>query len=73
MLQFAEPTVLFGEGEFNINVVKEIKVTDSYLGLGQEMTGCQMMETFDECTTRHFQNISGCVPFNIKRPGQVIH
>ena len=31
---------MHGEGEYNLNVLKEIQVTDSYLGLDQETRGC---------------------------------
>ena len=32
-----EPVRLIGEGNYNLNVLKEIDVTDSYLGLDQEV------------------------------------
>ena len=33
--------MLEGEGEYNLNDVKEIIVTDSYMGLGKTIRGCQ--------------------------------
>ena len=33
---FLEPVVLLGEGEYNMDNLKEITVTDSYLTLDQE-------------------------------------
>ena len=32
---------MIGEGEYNLNVVKEIVVTDSYLKMDQSVRGCQ--------------------------------
>ena len=37
-----EPLTLFGEGEYNLNVVKEIKVTESYLGLDENVRECKV-------------------------------
>ena len=72
---FSEPTVLTGEGEYNINIVKEVKVTDSYLGLDQDVRGCQSHEIYNDCITKHhlhtIQNTCGCIPFNIRLGAQV--
>ena len=35
-----EPIRLIGEGEYNINVLKEIKGTDSFLSLGKDAREC---------------------------------
>ena len=60
---------LIGEGKYNLNAIKEIKVTDSYLGLDIEDRGCQNEEAVEECTTRQYiQNLRqkcGCLPFQI--------
>ena len=34
----------------NLNVIKEIKVTDSFLSMEKDIRGCQE-ESFDDCTT----------------------
>ena len=47
-----EPVKLSGEGKFNLNIVKEIKVTDSFLGLHQSVRGCQNETSQDDCTTK---------------------
>ena len=49
-----EPVKLSGEGKFNLNIVKEIKVTDSFLGLHQSVRGCQNETSQDDCTTKHY-------------------
>ena len=58
-----------GEGEYNMNVLKEIKVTDSFLGLDAGTKGCQNEEPLQNCTTRHYiKSIlkeCGCLPLNM--------
>ena len=60
---------LIGEGIYNLNAVKEIKVTESYLGLDIKYRDCQSEEAIEECTTKHYiENLlrkCGCVPFQI--------
>ena len=47
-----EPVLLQGEGEYNLNVIKDVKVTESFLTLSEEDRGCQNSENIDDCTTR---------------------
>ena len=60
---------MIGEGEYNMNVLKEIKVTYSFLGLDEDTKGCQNEETLHNCTTRlYIDSIlkeCGCLPLNI--------
>ena len=69
IINFLESVVLVGEGEYNLNVVKEIEVTDSYMGLDQDVRGCQNKETYNDCTTKVYIDTvidtCGCLPFNI--------
>ena len=71
----AEPVKLIGEGEYNLNVLNEIKVTDSYLGLDSDIIRCQNKEYLHNCTTRQYINTlldqCGCLPFNIRRSDEV--
>ena len=64
-----EEVKLIGEGEYNLNALKEIKVTDSYLGLDQDVRQCQDDEPLNNCTTRQYLDNMlgkcGCLPFNI--------
>ena len=70
MLFVVEAVKFIGEGEYNLNVLKEIKVTDSYLGLDQRERGCQNEEPPDTCTTRKYHKTilgkCGCLPVNIR-------
>ena len=65
----SEPLKLVGEGKYNLNAVKEIKVTDSYLGLDMKDKGCQNEEPQGECITKHFistlLNDCGCLPLKL--------
>ena len=67
--------MLIGEGEYNINDMKEIRGSKSFLGLDQHVRECQNEEPFFTCTTRqYFDTIlerCGCVPFNIRLSNQV--
>ena len=52
-----------------MSVVKEIKVTEDYLGLEEETRKCQNQESFEECTTRGYlemiQKDCNCVPYGL--------
>ena len=60
---------MIGEGEYNINDLKEIMVTESYLGLDQDTRKCQNYEPFYNCTTRQYISTildqCGCLPHNM--------
>ena len=55
---------------YNLNAVKYFNVTDSFLGLDQNVKECQNKEALEECKTRHY--IDGllqqceCLPFRIR-------
>ena len=55
--------------EYNLNVVKEIKVTKSFLGLDKKTKECQNEMQFEECTTSLYlekiKNSCKCLPFNL--------
>ena len=75
ILLILEPVSLFGEGEYNLNNLMEIKVSESYLGLDQAVRGCQNEEPMFNCTTRHYRdtifNQCGCLTFSIKSSEEV--
>ena len=64
------PITLHGEGSYAISDVKEIKVTEEYLGLSEDVKECQTKEPYQNCTTRQFlQNAIGkcnCIPYGVK-------
>ena len=66
---------LFGEGQYNLLSLKEISVTDSFLGLDRDTRNCQNTETYNDCKTRLFvENLRsecGCLPLSLKVSDQV--
>ena len=50
--------------------MKEISVTDSFMGLSQDTIKCQNLETFNDCETKiHVKNLKqecGCLPISLK-------
>ena len=72
---FLDPVTLSGEGEYNLNILKEIEATESFLGLDQNTKKCQNVEPYDECTTRQLSNQikgkCGCIPLSIGVPDKV--
>ena len=64
-----------GSGEYRLDAFAEIKVTDSYLGLDENVRECQNQESFYECTTRNYLDTCvkqcGCLPANIKSSNKV--
>ena len=63
---------LTGEGEYNLNILKEIKVTDSFYNLDKKIRNCQSYKgkgSYDLCTTRYFieqlKTNCGCLPYAI--------
>ena len=62
-----DPVTLSGEGEYNLNSLKEILATESFLGLDENIKGCQNTEPYDNCTTREMmskmKDACGCLPF----------
>ena len=69
------PVKLVGEGEYNINVLTQIDVTESFLGLDQDSRKCQNEEPYLNCTTRQYHETMlaecGCLPFNIRLSDKV--
>ena len=70
---------LSGEGEYNLNILKEIEVTDSFYELEKGARKCQsykVNDTYDNCTSRYFMEQMmlkcGCLPYAIMN-GSVIN
>ena len=66
---------MIGEGEFNLDVLKEIKATKSYMGMDQGVINCHN-EPFQSCTTRQYKDSilrkCYCLPINIKLTNEVL-
>ena len=67
---FLDSLILHGEGSYNLNVVKEMKVTDSYMGLPHDVKQCQNKEVYLDCKTEEYlhavMNTCMCLPFGLK-------
>ena len=68
--------VRLSEGQYNLNNVREISVTDSFLGLDRNTRNCQIIETYNDCKSRlHVENLRkkcGCLPVSLKLSEKVI-
>ena len=66
---------LIGEGEYNLDNLKEIEVTDSYLGLTEKIRECQNKEPLQNCTSKLYTDTilrkCGCLPLNMIVSNQV--
>ena len=66
---FLDNVYLPGEGQYNLNSLKEIKFVDSFLELDESVRNCQNQESYENCTTRQYINalkqICGCLPLSI--------
>ena len=70
-----DPVGLFGEGQYNLLSLKEISVTDSFMGLDKDFRKCQNIETYNSCKTRLYieqlRQKCGCLPFSLKMSAKV--
>ena len=73
---YLEPIKLTGEGEYNLNELKVIEVTDSFLSMDQEDRKCQSNEPLLNCTAKNYMKElikqCRCLPFNIRLSDQVV-
>ena len=55
--------------EYNLNNVKELKITDEFLTLDKQIIGCQNTESIEECKTREYIDTlmkkCKCLPYSI--------
>ena len=69
MILYLDPVRLLGEGQYNLLSLKEIKVTDSFLGLDSDTRNCQNIETYNNCTSRLYSETlrqkCGCLPLSL--------
>ena len=67
--------VISEEGQYNLNNLKEISVTDSFMGLDIKTRNCQSIGKYDECKTMlHMENLRhecGCLPLSLRLSEEV--
>ena len=60
---------MIGEGKYNLDALKEIRVTESYLGMDMGIRKCQNEEPLENCTTRTYMDSflqqCGCLPLRL--------
>lgn len=68
--------MLPGEGQYNLNSLKEIEATVSFFTLDQDVRGCQNREPFIECQTREYLDKIfdqyGCLPYTLSSNKKVL-
>ena len=67
---FLDAVEIFEEGQYNLNNLKEITVTDSFIGLDREIKHCQDVVAYDECKAKSYVEIlrqeCGCLPLALR-------
>ena len=68
---------MVGEGEYNLDDFRQIKVTESYLGMDGDTKECQNEEPLHNCTTRQYMETlldeCECLPLNLRTSKEVLH
>ena len=71
-----EPLIIRGEGEYNLNIVKEEKGTDSFISMSPDITKCQEIIEYQDCTTKIYEDEMKkncqCLPFHLRMTKFVI-
>ena len=76
-LPFSDPVTLSGEGQYNLNSLKMIGVTESFLGLDEIDIKCQDQVFLDNCTTKYYietiKKQCKCLPVSINILKKIYH
>ena len=66
---YLEPLRLVGDGDYNLNLLKEVSTTDDFLTLPLEKRKCQEITDFQSCFSNSSVNSlkknCNCLPFNV--------
>ena len=58
------------EGQYNLNNLKKISVTDSFMGFDRATRNCQETEAYDNCKTwihvKKLRQRCGCLPLSLR-------
>ena len=64
------------EGEYNLNNLKEISVTDSFMELNRDIRNCQNIKSNEHCKEKFYvENLMqecGCLPLSLRLTEKVI-
>ena len=76
MFNFLDPVEIHEEGQFNLNNLKEIYVTDSFMELDITARECQKNDIYGDCKTGlHIKNLRqecGCLPLSLRLSDKVM-
>ena len=65
-----DPIHLALENRYNLNILKEIIVSNSFLSMEKDVKKCQDVETFNDCVTTKFirdlKSKCKCLPLNLR-------
>ena len=65
-----DPFSQFGEFEYNLNVLKEVTVTDSFMDLASDIRKCQDVVPYEHCSTQAtldtILRTCGCLPIHLR-------
>ena len=66
---FKDPVNLSVGKEYNLNILKEVRVTESFLGLDKDVIQCQNKQSYNDCKTKKhvdaLMKFCGCLPFSL--------
>ena len=66
----SDPIHLELENRYNLNVLKEITASNSFLSIEKDVRKCQDVETFNECVTTKFihdlKSKCKCLPLDLR-------
>ena len=61
---------MYGEGQYNLNSIKDFRVSESFLGLKENVRNCQNEVTLEDCAAHKYVDAllgeCKCLPFGIK-------
>ena len=65
-----DPVELIGEGNYEVEEVKEVAITDDFVTLDEDSRKCQIVSTFEDCVTQYFLKAlidnCHCLPYNLQ-------
>ena len=74
---FSDPVTFSGEGQYNLDSLKMIDVTESFLGIDENVIKCQDKVFFDNCTTKYYietiKKKCKCLPVSINTLEEVCY
>ena len=70
-----EPHSLSGEGDYALTAVKEIDVTEAFLGMDEKTKLCQSEETLEDCWMKNYFKEGSekckCKPYGLRNYSKV--